>query len=68
MNTVRHNISLTFDFVRELIKNPSLLQKLPDSFELEFIEKDFESKNVQDRKHKQLVKVKHSFELIEHRE
>ena len=64
MKQVAHNISLTFDFVRELIKNPALLKELPDEFELEFIEKDIPAKAVEDLKNKQLVKVKNTFELI----
>ena len=64
MKQVIHNISLTFDFVRELIKNPELLKELPDEFELEFIEKDIPAKAVEDLKNKQLVKVKNTFELI----
>lgn len=37
--TIHRNIGLTFDFVRYLIKNPKEAEKLPDNFELEFIEK-----------------------------
>ncbi len=64
MKQIAHHIGLTFDFVRELIKNPELLKELPDEFELEFIEKDIPAKAVEDLKNKQLVKVKNTFELI----
>lgn len=62
---IKHNISLTFDFVRELINNPALAEQLPDEeFELEFIEKDIAEKVFEDMENKQLVKVHHTFELI----
>jgi hypothetical protein len=62
---VKHNISLTFDFVRELINNPALAEQLPDEeFELEFIEKDVAEKVFKGLENKQLVKVHHTFELI----
>jgi len=38
---VERNIGLTFDFVNYLIDNKSEVEKLPDSFNLKFIEKDF---------------------------
>jgi len=39
--TIKRNIGLTFDFVNYLIENKSDLEKLPDNFTVEFIEKDF---------------------------
>ena len=39
--TVERNIGLTFDFVNYLIENKEEVNKLPDNFKLEFIEKDF---------------------------
>ncbi|MDR1747205.1 MAG: hypothetical protein LBR49_08050 [Tannerella sp.] len=39
--TIERNIGLTFDFVNYLIDNPQEFEKLPDNFELQFIEKDF---------------------------
>ena len=36
--TVDRNIGLTFDFVNYLIDNNEELNKLPDNFQLEFIE------------------------------
>jgi hypothetical protein len=38
---IERKIGLTFDFVNFLIDNPEDITKLPDSFNLEFIEKDF---------------------------
>ena len=39
--TIERNIGLTFDFVNHLIDNKSELEKLPDNFIIEFVEKDF---------------------------
>lgn len=39
--TVERKIGLAFDFVNYLMENTEELEKLPDNFKLEFIEKDF---------------------------
>ena len=67
--TVDRNIGLTFDFVNYLIDNKDELDKLPDNFQLEFIEKDFSkiehkqspltAPNLQSK----YVRVKNSFDL-----
>ena len=38
---IGRNIGLTFDFVNHLIDNNADLEKLPENFTLEFVEKDF---------------------------
>jgi len=62
---INRNIGLSFDFVRYLINNPKEVTKLPNNFEIEFIEKDFRIENMIDRKDKKLIKVKNSFEMID---
>ena len=62
--TINRNIGLTFDFVREMIKNPSLATKLPAHCEIEFIEKDFPVKSDKILRDRYIVKVKSSFEPI----
>jgi hypothetical protein len=62
---INRNIGLSFDFVRYLINNPKEVTKLPNNFEIEFIEKDFRIENLIDRKDKKLIKVKNSFEMID---
>jgi len=67
--TIERNIGLTFDFVNYLIDNKEEIEKLPDNFKLEFIEKDFSktipkqiqttSPNIQ----KKYVKVRNSFDV-----
>lgn len=37
---INRNLSLTFEFVKKLMDNPGLLEKLPDYFELNFLDKD----------------------------
>jgi len=39
--TTERNIGLTFDFVNYLIDNKPEVEKLPDNFTIEFVEKDF---------------------------
>jgi len=67
--TIERNIGLTFDFVNYLIDNKQEIEKLPDNFKLEFIEKDFSK-----IEHKQLqtsipnlqnkyVRVRNSFDV-----
>jgi hypothetical protein len=62
--TIRKNIELTFDFVRQLIENPKLAESLPAKCEIEFIEKDYSSYAEKELKGKKLIKVQHNFELI----
>lgn len=65
--TIERNIGLTFDFVNYLIDNKEDLDKLPDNFKLEFIEKDFskiERKQTQNiQQEKKYVRVRNSFEV-----
>jgi hypothetical protein len=66
---INRNIGLTFDFIRQIIKDPSITEKIPDESTLEFIEKDFVrmekpgKKSVVKRTTKYL-KVKTHLELI----
>ena len=66
--TIKRNIGLTFDFVNHLIDNKSDLEKLPDNFIVEFVEKDFpklQRKLLVNREipniRKKTIKVKNSF-------
>ncbi|MEX0811125.1 MAG: hypothetical protein WD048_02840 [Chitinophagales bacterium] len=38
---INRNISLTFDFIREVVKDPSQIHSIPDNSTIEFIEKGF---------------------------
>ena len=66
--TIERNIGLTFDFVNHLIDNNSEVEKLPDNFTIEFVEKDFpklqRSQSVNQKMpntRKKFIQVKNSF-------
>ncbi|HKR06033.1 MAG TPA: hypothetical protein VJY62_15460 [Bacteroidia bacterium] len=61
---VNRNIGLTFDFVREIMKQPSLAGQLPAGAEIEFVEKDFLVKNEKALGNKYIIKVKSVFEPV----
>jgi len=63
--TVNRNIGLTFDFARQIVENPELIEKLKDNATIEFLQKDYPEREhtkqiIADR----FIKVKRSFELI----
>ena len=68
--TIERNIGLTFDFVHHLIDNSSDLEKLPDNFTIEFVEKDFPKLQRQNSPNQRLpdkrkfVQVKNSFVTV----
>jgi hypothetical protein len=37
---VQKSISLSFDFLRHIVKNPDLLEAIPDNAEVQFVESD----------------------------
>lgn len=61
---INRNIGLTFDFLRQIVDNPSLIETIPDGATLEFIEKDFAIKNETSLNNKYLIKVKTVFEPV----
>ena len=61
---VNKNIELTFDFIRQIIKNPAIAEQLPDKCEIDFIEKDFSAITEKQLAKKELIKVSHAFEII----
>ena len=68
--TVERNIGLTFDYVNYLIDNKVEVEKLPENFKLEFIEKDFpkiehkqEQLPLSTTVNKKYVRVKNSFDV-----
>lgn len=63
---VERNIGITFDFVRHLIDHPDMIESIPDSAELDFIDKDMSFKVKRHVKGKRVVKykVEHIFEPI----
>lgn len=61
---IQRDIELTFDFVRQIIDNPTLADQLPDKCEIDFIYKDFSSLTDKELREKQLIKVNHTFDII----
>jgi hypothetical protein len=61
---VNRNIGLTFDYIREVIKNPSLVEGLPSNCEIEFVDKNFPIKDETTLNNKYIIKVKSVFEPV----
>ena len=57
------NIGLAFDFIKQIIDHPDILDTIPDNAELDFVEKDTPVKLKPGRKGKKVVlyKVEHVF-------
>ena len=63
--TVEHKINLTFDFIKEVVKNPQLLDEMKDGSELEFVEKDVSLKPKNGlKKPTHYIKVTQQFETV----
>jgi hypothetical protein len=64
---LNRNIGLTFDFLRQVVSNPKLLEEVSDGAQLEFVDKDF-SKSEQPMKkrtnRKKYLRVKTHLEVI----
>jgi len=54
------DIGLTFDFLRQVVKNPAILYEIPNGSTLEFVEKDFShlEKPVKTKVKKKYLRVK----------
>jgi len=67
--TINRNIGLTFDFIRQVIKDSTLLDKIQSGSTLEFVDKDFvkkENKNFEKRTTKRTyLKVKSELEMMD---
>jgi len=68
---VKKNISLSFDFIRYLVKNPEILDKVSDNTEIEFFEPDLPlSMRIAEKRLsdsiKSVFRVEHTFrEMVE---
>lgn len=63
---VDRNIGMTFDFIKHVIDNPKLIERIPEGAELDFIDKDIPIKEKAPHKKKKgaQYKVIHTFEPI----
>lgn len=60
------NIGMTFDFIKQIIDHPEIIDTIPDDAELNFIDKDMPIKtNVRGKREKVILyKVERVFGLI----
>ncbi len=64
--TINRNIGLSFDLLKEINKNPALLNKIPKGAIVEFVEKDFPKKEKNaglQKKKRKYIRVKNEFEV-----
>jgi hypothetical protein len=65
---VQRNISLAFDFIRHLTKNPDLLKSIPDHAEVQFVTPDLPvavaPESVREPRRAVLYRVDHTFSEI----
>ncbi len=63
--TINRNIGLTFDFVKQIVKNPELIDDLKNNSTIEFLQKDYpEREQTKQIIADKFIKVKRNFELI----
>jgi hypothetical protein len=64
------DIHLTFEFLRQVVKNPKIVDKIPDGSVLEFVENDFLKTTKTSKRDKtkisgkKILKVTSHFEVI----
>ena len=62
---INRNISLTFDFLRQIIKNPKIIDDISDGSTIDFIQKDVPIiENQNKKKADEYFKIKYQFEKI----
>jgi len=63
--TVERNIGLTFDFLKQVVKDPSILGAIKNSSVIEFVDKDFSKKETKKSiKPNSYLKINTQFELV----
>lgn len=63
--TINRNIGLTFDFIKQIVKNPELINNIKDDSTIEFLQKDYPERErtkriIADK----FIRVKRDFEMI----
>lgn len=63
--TVTRNVGLSFDFIKQMVKNPTMIDEIENNSTIEFLQKDYPERE----KTKQIIadkfiKVKRDFENI----
>ncbi len=55
---INRNIGLTFDFLRQAVENPEIIDTIPTGSILEFVEKDFSTtEKIKDKSKRKYLKV-----------
>ncbi len=63
--TVNRNIGLSFDFMKQIIVNPKMIDGLKDNSTIEFLQKDYpEREKIKRIIPDKFIKVKRSFKMI----
>jgi hypothetical protein len=63
--TVNRNIGLSFDFVKQIVNSPKILEDIDNESVIEFIQKDYpELENKKNITPDKFINVKRKFELI----
>ncbi len=63
--TVNRNVGLSFDFIRQVVKNPEMIDKIENNSTIEFLQKDYPEREKTKRIiADKFIKVKRNFEMI----
>lgn len=63
--TVNRNVGLSFDFIRQIVKNPEMIDKIENNSTIEFLQKDYPEREKMKRIiADKFIKVKRNFEMI----
>lgn len=63
--TVNRNIGLSFDFLKQIVSNPEMLEKIDNNSTIEFLQKDYpEREKIRQIIPDKFIKVKRNFEMV----
>jgi len=63
--TVNRNVGLSFDFIRQIVKNPEMIESIENNSTIEFLQKDYPEREKTNRIiANKFIKVKRNFEMI----
>ena len=63
--TVNRNIGLSFDFIRQIKRNPEMIENIENNSTIEFLKKDYPEREKTKRIiADKFIKVKRNFEMI----
>ncbi len=63
--TVNRNVGLSFDFLKQIVKNPTMIDEIENNSTVEFLQKDYPEREKTTRIiADKFIKVKRDFEMI----